>query len=157
MRTDAEREAAAQGVTVRTKRDTVRAAQGRAISRALQARGWTQADLARATKIPRYTISRAVRGANVLSQELIEKVAKALKIDADDIVRAAERSSLDDMPTGFMATPMVDGTIWVRVNGEVQPGAHLAMEALYNHDKPVTNPQLAKILAALGENIQPVR
>src|SRR5690606_10038834 len=56
---------------------------------------------------PRYTISRAVRGANVLSPELIEKVAKALKLDPDDIVRAAERSSLDDMPTGVMSTPLV--------------------------------------------------
>lgn len=52
MRTEAEREAAATGMTVLTKRDKVRAAQGRAIARALQTRGWTQADLWRATKIP---------------------------------------------------------------------------------------------------------
>jgi len=111
--------------------------------------------LVRATKIPRYTISRAVRGANVLSPELIEKVAKVFKLDPDDIVRAAERSSLDDMPTGVMSTPLVDGKIWLRVNEEVQPGIHLAVEALVYHDKPLSNPQLLRILSALGENIKP--
>jgi hypothetical protein len=97
-----------------------------------------------------------VRGENVLSQEVIEKIARALKIDPNEIVQSAERTSLDDMPTGVIATPMADGKVWLRVNAEVQPGIHLAVEPLVFHKEPLSNSQLLQILSVLESPVRPV-
>jgi transcriptional regulator with XRE-family HTH domain len=143
---DREMEAAATGGFVRNKRDLARQAQGRVINQKLQELGWTQADLCRATGLPRYTVSRAVRGENVLSEDVLDKIASALKIKPDDIVRKAERSTLDDLPRGVHNTHMINGDIWLRVNGPVKPGVHLAIEALFYHDRPITKQQLSHII-----------
>ncbi len=143
---DTELEANATGEFVRNKRDLARLAQGRVIQRRLQELGWTQADLVRATGLQRFTISRAVRGQNVLSEPMLAKIAKALKMKPDEIVQSAERATLDDLPRGVHHTHMINGNIWLRANGPVQPGVHLAIEALFNHDRPITGRQVAKII-----------
>lgn len=148
--TDADRYAAATGMHVRKKRDVARASQGRIIQAELRKKGWTQSDLARATGLPRYTISRAVRGENVLSAKLVEKLAKAFGISPDDIVRGSDRSSLDDMPTGVHTTHLSNGEYWIRMNMTVPQGINLAIEALAHHGKALQPPQLAAIFNTLA-------
>lgn len=147
---DSELEAAATDSFVRNKRDLVRQSQARIILRKLKELEWTQADLVRATGLPRYTISRAVRGENVLSENVLGKIAKALKMKPDEIVQSADRSTLDDVPRGVQSTPMIDGRVWVRVNAAVPQGVHMAMEVLANHDEPIGHKELMIIMSALS-------
>jgi transcriptional regulator with XRE-family HTH domain len=136
---------------VRKKRDVARAGQGRAIRELLDRLGWSQMDLVRATGLPPYTISRAVRGQNVVRDDVLRKIAKALKVDPDRIFETRKRAGLDDMPDGVHSTHLENGKIWVRMNVQVEPGIHLALEALANHDRPINAAQLARILTALQE------
>jgi transcriptional regulator with XRE-family HTH domain len=146
---DTELQAAATGSFVRNKRDLARKSQGQIIQNKLLELGWTQADLVRATGLPRYTISRAVRGENVLSENILATIAKALKMKPDEIVQSADRSTFDDLPRGVHSMPTTDGRVWLRANVVVPVGVHLAIQALANHDQPLTRKQLIGLLNVL--------
>lgn len=151
MTSDSELEAAATGHFVRNKRDLAKQAQGRVILAKMHELGLSQSDLARAAGLQRYTVSRAVRGENVLSEPVLAKIAKALKMKPDDIVQTSERATLDDLPRGVHSTHLINGDIWLRVNAAVKPGVHLVIEALVNHDQPLNRKQVLRVLAMLDE------
>jgi transcriptional regulator with XRE-family HTH domain len=66
---------------------------GENVSRFLAARGWSQAKLAVETKENEMTISRVVRGKNVPGAGLLSRIAEALNVSTEDLLRAPERKS----------------------------------------------------------------
>ncbi|MGD9645552.1 MAG: helix-turn-helix domain-containing protein [Pirellulales bacterium] len=57
------------------------------LQRLLEARNWSQSDLARATGDAHVTISRIVRGTNVAGVALLARIAEALDVTIDGLIR----------------------------------------------------------------------
>ncbi|MFC7537184.1 transcriptional regulator [Sphingomonas sp. GCM10030256] len=133
------------------KTDLHRQMQAKLIQDELSRRGWNQSDLGRATKLPRYTISRIVRGQIPLSREHANRIAMALDLDPTALQQLSTRSASMDLTEGVQSTAQADGLIRIRVNALVQPGIHLLVEALISHDEPIRADRISHILKAVYE------
>lgn len=120
------------------------------IKAAMHAKGWSQADLARAAELPKYTVSRVIRGESAMTQLVAKKLAKALNIDDPAMVGAPVDSNENGSFFGLWNSRLPDGTSDLRFSGNVQQGISVLIEALVNHRKPITTSQLAKILTVLA-------
>jgi len=56
------------------------------VQRLLEQRGWNQADLARRTGDNENTISRVVRGANVVNVGILARIAEAFDVSSDRLL-----------------------------------------------------------------------
>lgn len=130
---------------------TTRQHQANLLADELARQGWNQADLARATGLPRYTISRIVRGKVLLSDDIAQQIALALNLDPDAFSGLSRRSGFSDVTQGFQANAQPGGKVRIRVNALVQPGVHLAVEALLSYDEPLRLERLSHVLSALYE------
>lgn len=125
--------------------------QAKLVQEELDRRGWNQSDLGRATKLPRYTISRIVRGQVPISRENAHRIALALDLDPHAFFQMGTRSAAVDLVEGIQSTTQPDGMVRVRANLLVQPGVHLAIEALAAYEQPMRTDRLAHVLNALVE------
>lgn len=132
-------------------RDLAREMQSRLLQEELERRGWNQSDLARATKLPRYTISRLIRGKVLASEDVANRIALALDLDPKALSNLSRRSMSPDLVEGVHSTPQADGMVRLRMNALVHPGVHLAVEALADYDQPLRTERLANVLRALYE------
>ena len=57
------------------------------LQRLLESRDWSQSDLARATGDAHVTISRIVRGTNVAGVAVLARIAEALDVTIDGLIR----------------------------------------------------------------------
>ena len=134
-------------------RDINREMQSKLLQEELGRRGWNQSDLARATKLPRYTISRIVRGRVLMSEDTAHRVALALDLDPGALVNLSRRSATAELVDGFQATSLPDGMVRLRVNTVVQPGIQTAVESLLAYDRPLRPRRLAHLLNALFDEL----
>lgn len=147
----AARRAAATSGKLVTNRDLAKAGQSRRLNDLLLERGISQAELARMTGLPPYTISRAARGENVLGVGIISKIAKALDVEPASIVDSSGRHGLDDLPPGVHSSQQGDGTVWLRVNAYTTGLTHTLVEILLARKEGITGPQLTRVLMAIDK------
>lgn len=119
------------------------------IQAAMDQRDWSQSDLARAAELPRYTVSRILRGETSLTAAVGRKIAQALDLQDRRLAADLERRS-DEAPSGFWSNRRPDGSSDVQFSGNVPRGVSLALEALINHQKPLSTEKLATIIAAIA-------
>lgn len=82
----------------------------------LEERGWSQADLARASNITRTAISRYVNG-RTPNEEALRKIARAFRLPPEDVFRKAgllppatqENAQLKEL--AYLATQLPDGEL----------------------------------------------
>ena len=108
-----------------------------------------QAELARRSGLPTYTISRFVRGENVGSAEVIQAIANALGIPPSEIINFDELGELDDLPTGVHLSPVTDGNVWLRVNMVVSPELSALVNLLLS-SSGASPQQLAQLAASFA-------
>jgi transcriptional regulator with XRE-family HTH domain len=120
------------------------------LDREMKKRSWSQAELARQAELPRYTVSRVVRGETAVSAAVARKLAHALDLDEQLFNRRAtvERGSL---PEGVHAALLADGRYRLQVNAIVEPGVNLAVEVLVGYDSPIKFDKLRALLNALAD------
>jgi transcriptional regulator with XRE-family HTH domain len=140
--------ALARGGRVVTNRDVARAQQAQRINKLLLDRGMRQSELARRSGLPRYTISRFVRGENVGSAEVLKAIADALGVQPSEIIDFEEMGDLDDLPTGIHLSPISAGNVWLRVNMTVTQETAAVVNLILN-SPAISKRQLTAISAAL--------
>lgn len=115
-----------------------RQAFGRRLFSHMRAKGWTQAELARRAGILRDSVSNYVRGNSLPSPQNLLKIAKALGVEADDLLaNYAEQAVQDDIEPPFdLKTSAADPSkAWLRVNRMVSfPAALKIAEILKDED-----------------------
>ncbi|MBB4615753.1 helix-turn-helix transcriptional regulator [Novosphingobium taihuense] len=113
-------------------------------------RGWSQSDLARETGLPRYTISRILRGETAVSPAVGHKIGLALKLEGADLSIAFRRPTAAPIRVGYWSNQLSDGSTDVRFSGNLPRGVSLAVEALINLKRPISIEKLARIIQAIA-------
>lgn len=147
----ASRRAAAKSGRVTKNRDIIRTGQARRLNDLMLQKNMTQADLARATGLPPYAVSRAVRGENVMGKEIVEAIAKALQVEPSEIVDLEARGLLNDIPSGIHVSNVGDGQQWVRINMYTRGEVHLIVQALLSRPGEMNHRHHYLVLKALED------
>lgn len=147
----ASRRAAAKSGRVTKNRDVIRTGQARRLNDLMLQKNMTQADLARASGLPPYAVSRAVRGENVMGEEIVEAIAKALQVEPSEIVDLEARGLLNDIPTGMHVSNIGDGQQWVRINMYTRGDVHLIVQALLSRPGEMNHRHHYLVLKALED------
>ena len=133
----------------RTNRDLVLEMQSKLLSSSLKEKGWTMSDLARASGVPLYTISRAVNGQTLMQLRVAHALGKALGVNLRKELPLENRATLNDWPEGMQQERLDDGRVRIRVNAAVEEGVELAIQALLKYEKPISTERLWMILDSL--------
>ena len=120
------------------------------IQSAMDERRWTQADLARATSLPRYTISRVMRLATALSPEVRQKIAIALSIEESLGVDTSTPAHTIRANVEFTYHRNHDGSSYVRLEGTLRRNVALVIDALINDDRDISSERLLNILTCIS-------
>lgn len=133
----------------RTNRDLALEMQSNLLSSSLKEKAWTMSDLARASGVPLYTISRAVNGQTLLQLKVAHALGKALGVNLRKELPLEKKAKLNDWPEGMQQEKLDDGRVRIRVNAAVEEGVELAIQALLKYEKPISTERLWMILDAL--------
>ena len=133
----------------RTNRDLALEMQSNLLSSSLKEKAWTKSDLARASGVPLYTISRAVNGQTLLQLKVAHALGKALGVNLRKELPLEKKAKLNDWPEGMQQEKLDDGRVRIRVNAAVEEGVDLAIQALLKYEKPISTERLWMILDAL--------
>lgn len=128
-----------------------RSTQQAVIGDAMKERGWSQADLARAAELPRYTISRIVRGETLTSEAVAQKVEKALDLKEGSLARAAKGPTRQAIADGIHFRRLPNGDEHVQLSLILDQGSRIALEAIAQRERPISFARLANILKAITE------
>lgn len=134
-----------------TAHEVARQMQERTISLALARQKLTQADLVRATGLPRYTISRVARGETLASEDVALRIEKALKLQPGVLARATKESGRSTVPIGLHVKKLDDGREHVQLSMIMDTGSRMAIEAISNAGKEIDLRRLTAILRALTD------
>jgi transcriptional regulator with XRE-family HTH domain len=100
-------------------------------------KGWNQSELARQSGLNRDAISNYVRGANTPDPANLKKLAKALEVEAADLLPNYDEQALD-METApaleIKASQDDPSRSWVRLNREVSTGTVVKLMQVLEED-----------------------
>lgn len=109
---------------------------GRRLYRLMINKRWTQSELARKADMSRDNISRFVRGTSLPTPQSLEKLAKALGVNEEELFPNQIESAIDaDNPSfEFKESPGMPGVAWIRVNRLVTIATALKIADLLSND-----------------------
>lgn len=119
----------------------------RRLQKAMDAKGWSQSDLARnATrfleqtgdkplKITRDTLSKYMSGKTMPREERLNALAKALGVPVAELISTEGITSIAERTPPIGATDTGKGTAWLRVNQEVSWATALKILEMLKGDK----------------------
>lgn len=133
----------------KTNREVALQTQSKVIGDALATKGWTQADLARATGMRVSTISRIRNGITLAPPDAVLRIAEALEIDPIAISQPARRIAPHQWSEGVHRVTRNDGKVQLTVNMVVEPGLARLVETLMDYDEPIGSARMRVVLNAL--------
>lgn len=136
-----------------TGHEIAREKQRAVVAEGLLMKGWSQADLVKATGLPRYTVSRVARGETLASEEVASKLEQALGLSSGVLARASKRAARATVPEGVYVRPLGGGQEHVQLSMTLDSGARMAIEAIAKSGTPISYRRLASILMALTQPI----
>lgn len=97
---------------------------GRRVRNARLAKGWNQSELARAAttdavKVTRDEVSKYEKANHFPGPEKLAAVAKALGVDAQDLIPTKGLTAKADRTPPFEMRATADGRVWLRINQAV--------------------------------------
>lgn len=105
-------------------------------------KGWRQADLARASDLPRNAISVYLRGASLPNPDSLKSLAKALGVEPNELLPNYTESAIErDHPElEFRVSPADPKTAWIRINRAMPTALAIKIMALIEeHDAQTTD------------------
>jgi transcriptional regulator with XRE-family HTH domain len=99
-------------------------------------KGWTQSELARRADLPRDSISTYVRGAVFPTRHSLEKLAKALGVEADALLPNLVETTMSRQPPAFEMRQAEGepGRVWLKVDRLVSFATAVKIAALLESD-----------------------
>lgn len=105
---------------VHTPREIMRREFSSRLKRAIRQKNWRAIDLARAADIGRDSVSSYLRGRMLPSEETLNKIAKALRMDPSELMPSyAQTLSNFEKPFEIWETHAGSGKMWIKINREV--------------------------------------
>lgn len=106
------------------------------LRRAMDDKGWTQAELGRRAGIPRDSVSVYIAGKSLPGPARLKKLAQALGKSSEDLLPTRGVRSAGDRLPALDARDLGDDHVWLRVNQRVAwPAALKIMGILKGEDK----------------------
>lgn len=104
----------------------------RRLYRLMVSKGWNQSELARQANMPRDSVSVYVRAKSLPTPANLEKLAKALDVEAEELLPNYVEGAIDrDEPSFEMkVSPNAPAVAWLRINQAVPVSTALKIAAL---------------------------
>lgn len=124
--------------------------QARLIIEAMESSSMSQADLARAAKVPPYTVSRLISGRNVASGKSARALERALGLPLHTLGTNPVEGSEGQYETISSIRSLGDGREEVQLRFVADRLSRLAIEAVMNANRPITYQKLSKLISILA-------
>lgn len=109
---------------------------GRRVLGLMYSKGWHQSELARRAGLTRDVVSTYVNGRSIPTRLNLEKLAKTLDVEADELLPNYVESAIDEDSPSFemKVSPVQPAVAWLRVNRLVSTATALKVGELLQSD-----------------------